>query len=262
MQYYNFMEESNKEEIKKKFAEKVVVVTGAGRGIGKEIALSFAREGADVVCISRTESNSEKVAEEIRAMGRKAWAFGIDVADAAAVTAMSTAVLKEAGRVDVLVNDAGVTRDNLFMRMNELEWDTVIDTNLKGTFFVCKSFIRSMIKQRSGRIINISSIVGLTGNAGQCNYAASKAGVVGFSKSLAREVASRNITVNAVAPGFIETDMTSVLSDNVKEALLREIPLGEVGKPSDIAGAVLFLASQEARYITGQVLVVDGGAAM
>lgn len=256
------MEESNREEVRKKFADKVVVVTGAGRGIGKEIALSFAREGANVVCISRTEANSGKVAEEIRSIGCKAWAFGIDVADAAAVTAMSATVLKEAGRVDVLVNDAGVTRDNLFMRMSELEWDTVIDTNLKGTYLVCKSFIRSMIKQRSGRIINIASIVGLTGNAGQCNYAASKAGVVGFSKSLAREVASRNITVNAVAPGFIETDMTSVLSDNVKEALLKEIPLGEVGKPSDIAGAVVFLASSEARYITGQVLVVDGGAAM
>ena len=208
-----------------RFEGQVVVVTGAGRGIGRSIALSFAKEGADVVCISRTQANSGKVAEEIRQMGRKAWAFGIDVADSAAVNEMSAAVLKEAGKIDVLVNNAGVTRDNLFMRMSEEEWDTVINTNLKGAYLLCKSFIRSFIKQRSGRIINIASIVGLTGNAGQCNYAASKAALVGFTKSLAREVASRSITVNAIAPGFIETDMTGALSENVKEAFLKEIPL-------------------------------------
>lgn len=245
-----------------RFEGQVVVVTGAGRGIGRSIALSFAKEGADVVCISRTQANSGKVAEEIRQMGRKAWAFGIDVADSAAVNEMSAAVLKEAGKIDVLVNNAGVTRDNLFMRMSEEEWDTVINTNLKGAYLLCKSFIRSFIKQRSGRIINIASIVGLTGNAGQCNYAASKAALVGFTKSLAREVASRSITVNAVAPGFIETDMTGALSENVKEAFLKEIPMNQIGKPEDIAGAALFLASTDARYITGHVLVVDGGFAM
>ncbi len=245
-----------------RFEGQVVVVTGAGRGIGRSIALSFAKEGADVVCISRTQANSDKVAEEIRQMGRKAWAFGIDVADSAAVNEMSAAVLKEAGKIDVLVNNAGVTRDNLFMRMSEEEWDTVINTNLKGAYLLCKSFIRSFIKQRSGRIINIASIVGLTGNAGQCNYAASKAALVGFTKSLAREVASRSITVNAIAPGFIETDMTGALSENVKEAFLKEIPMNQIGKPEDIAGAALFLASTDARYITGHVLVVDGGFAM
>ena len=245
-----------------RFEGQVVVVTGAGRGIGRSIALSFAKEGADVVCISRTQANSGKVAEEIRQMGRKAWAFGIDVADSAAVNEMSAVVLKEAGKIDVLVNNAGVTRDNLFMRMSEEEWDTVINTNLKGAYLLCKSFIRSFIKQRSGRIINIASIVGLTGNAGQCNYAASKAALVGFTKSLAREVASRSITVNAVAPGFIETDMTGALSENVKEAFLKEIPMNQIGKPEDIAGAALFLASTDARYITGHVLVVDGGFAM
>ena len=245
-----------------RFEGQVVVVTGAGRGIGRSIALSFAKEGADVVCISRTQANSGKVAEEIRQMGRKAWAFGIDVADSAAVNEMSAVVLKEAGKIDVLVNNAGVTRDNLFMRMSEEEWDTVINTNLKGAYLLCKSFIRSFIKQRSGRIINIASIVGLTGNAGQCNYAASKAALVGFTKSLAREVASRSITVNAIAPGFIETDMTGALSENVKEAFLKEIPMNQIGKPEDIAGAALFLASTDARYITGHVLVVDGGFAM
>lgn len=245
-----------------RFEGQVVVVTGAGRGIGRSIALSFAKEGADVVCISRTQANSDKVAEEIRQMGRKAWAFGIDVADSAAVNEMSATVLKEAGKIDVLVNNAGVTRDNLFMRMSEEEWDTVINTNLKGAYLLCKSFIRSFIKQRSGRIINIASIVGLTGNAGQCNYAASKAALVGFTKSLAREVASRSITVNAIAPGFIETDMTGALSENVKEAFLKEIPMNQIGKPEDIAGAALFLASTDARYITGHVLVVDGGFAM
>lgn len=245
-----------------RFEGQVVVVTGAGRGIGRSIALSFAKEGADVVCISRTQANSDKVAEEIRQMGRKAWAFGTDVADSAAVNEMCAAVLKEAGKIDVLVNNAGVTRDNLFMRMSEEEWDTVINTNLKGAYLLCKSFIRSFIKQRSGRIINIASIVGLTGNAGQCNYAASKAALVGFTKSLAREVASRSITVNAIAPGFIETDMTGALSENVKEAFLKEIPMNQIGKPEDIAGAALFLASTDARYITGHVLVVDGGFAM
>lgn len=244
------------------FEGQVVVVTGAGRGIGRGIALAFAKQGAAVVCISRTQAHSDHVAEEIRQQGGKAWAYAFDIADGAAVAEKCPEILKEVGKVDILVNNAGVTRDNLFMRMNEQEWDAVLNTNLKGAYLVCKAFIRSFIKQRSGRIVNIASIVGIAGNAGQCNYAASKAGLIGFSKSLAREVASRNITVNVVAPGFINTDMTSVLSDSVKEALLKEIPLGEVGTPEDIAAAVLFLSSQEARYITGHVLVVDGGFAM
>ncbi len=245
-----------------KFEGQIVVVTGAGRGIGRGIALAFAQQGADVVCISRTQANSDKVATGIREIGRKAWAYALDVANPSAVAETCASILKETGKVDVLVNNAGVTRDNLFMRMSEEEWDTVVDTNLKGVFLLCKAFIRSFIKQRSGRIINIASIVGIKGNAGQCNYAASKAALIGFSKSLAREVASRNITVNVIAPGFIGTDMTSVLPDSVKETLLKEIPLGEVGTPEDIAGPVLFLAGKEARYITGHVLVVDGGVAM
>ncbi len=246
----------------KRFENSVVVVTGAGRGIGKAIALAFAKEGADVVCVARTQANVDAVAEEIRGLGRRSWGYAVDVTDAAAVAEMSAFVLKEAGKVDILVNNAGVTRDNLFMRMSEADWDTVLNTNVKGAYLVSKSFIRGMIKQRSGHIVNIASIVGLKGNAGQCNYAASKAALIGFTKSLAREVAGRSITVNAIAPGFIDTDMTAVLPESIREAFLKEIPMGEIGKAEDVANSVLFLASSEARYITGQVLVVDGGAAM
>ena len=192
-------------------ANQIAVVTGAGRGIGRAIALKFAAEGADVVCVSRTQENSEKVAGEIRALGRKAWAFAVDVADAAAVSAAAEKILAECGKVDILVNNAGVTRDGLLMRMSDADWDTVLDTNLKGAFLVTKAFSRAMLKARAGRIINISSVIGLIGNAGQCNYAASKAGLIGFTQSVARELASRGITVNAIAPGFIETDMTAEL---------------------------------------------------
>ena len=243
-------------------ASQIAVVTGAGRGIGRAIALKFAAEGADVVCVSRTAANSEKVAAEVRALGRKSWMHALDVADAAAVAAAAEKILAECGKVDILVNNAGVTRDGLLMRMSDGDWDAVLDTNLKGAFLVTKAFCRAMIKQRSGRIINISSVIGLIGNAGQCNYAASKAGLIGFTQSAAREVASRGITVNAVAPGFIETDMTSALGEDLRKELLGRIPLNSFGQPEDIANAVLFLAGPGSRYITGQVLTVDGGMVM
>jgi 3-oxoacyl-[acyl-carrier protein] reductase len=243
-------------------ANQVAVVTGAGRGIGRSVALKFAAAGADVVCVSRTVENSEKVAGEVRAMGRKAWAVAVDVADSSAVGVAVEKILAEAGKVDILVNNAGVTRDTLLMRMGDADWDTVLDTNLKGAFLFTKAFSRSFIKQRSGCIINMASVIGLIGNAGQCNYAASKAGLIGFTKSVAREFASRGITVNAVAPGFIETDMTAGLNDTLKTELLKKIPLGRIGQAEDVAEAALFLAGPGAKYITGQVLTVDGGLVM
>src|SRR5205085_8433891 len=226
----------------------IAVVTGAGRGIGRAIALKFAAEGADVVCVSRTAENSEKVAGEVRALGRKGWAVALDVADAKAVETTSEKIHADAGRIDILVNNAGVTRDGLLMRMSEEQWDTVLNTNLRGAFTVTKGFVRALIKQRSGRIINIASVIGLIGNAGQANYAASKAGLIGFTKSVAREVASRGITVNVIAPGFIETDMTAVLTDEIKGNVLKQIPMNSLGKADDIANAALYLASPGARY--------------
>ncbi len=243
-------------------ANQMAVVTGAGRGIGHAIALKFAAAGADVVCISRTAANAEKAAGEITALGRRAWAHALDVADAVAVAATATRILEEAGRVDILVNNAGITRDGLLMRMSDEDWDAVLNTNLKGAFLLTRAFARAFIKQRAGRIINVASVIGLMGNAGQCNYAASKAALLGFTKSVAREFASRGITVNALAPGFIETDMTGALSEELKTAILKQIPLGTFGQAEDIAHAALFLASPAARYITGQVLVVDGGMVM
>lgn len=243
-------------------SDKIAVVTGAGRGIGRGIALRFASEGADVVCVSRTAENAEKVAAEVRAMGRRAWAYAVDVADGAAVGAVVEEILREAGRVDLLVNNAGVTRDGLLMRMSESDWDTVVNTNLRGAFHVIRGFTRALIKQRSGRIINIASVIGLMGNAGQCNYAASKAGLIGLTKSVARELASRGITCNAIAPGFISTDMTSVLGDDMRAELLKRIPLNAFGEAEDIAQAALYLAGPGGRYVTGQVLVVDGGMVM
>src|SRR5580765_6104087 len=194
-------------------ANQIAVVTGAGRGIGRAIALKFASAGADVACISRTAENSERVAGEVRALGRKAWGYAVDVSDPASVNSAAERILAEAGRVDILVNNAGVTRDGLLMRMSEQDWDTVLDTNLKGAFLFTKAFTRALLKQRSGRIINVASIIGLIGNAGQANYAASKAALIGFTKSAARELASRGITVNAIAPGFIETDMTAAVNE-------------------------------------------------
>lgn len=243
-------------------ANQTAVVTGAGRGIGRAIALKFAAEGADVACVSRTAENSEKVAAEVRALGRRAWPLAVDVADAAAVTAAAEKILAEAGRVDILVNNAGITRDGLLMRMSEADWDAVLDTNLKGAFLFTKAFTRTFLKQRSGRILNVASVIGLIGNAGQANYAASKAALIGFTKSVARELASRGITANALAPGFVETDMTAALNEQLRAELLKTIPLASFGQPEDIAQAALFLASPAARYITGQVLTVDGGMVM
>ena len=243
-------------------ANQIAVVTGAGRGIGRAIALKFAAEGADIVCVSRTAENSGKVANEVRALGRRAWAHAVDVAESRAVAEAGEKILAETGRVDILVNNTGITRDGLLVRMSEQDWDTVLDTNLKGAFLFTKAFARAFIKRRSGRVINISSVTGLIGNAGQCNYAASKAALIGFTKSVARELASRGITVNALAPGFVETDMTAALSEEVRRELLQKIPLNAFGQPDDIANAALFLASPAARYITGQVITVDGGMVM
>lgn len=243
-------------------SQQVAVVTGAGRGIGRAIALKLAAAGADVVCLSRTAENSAKVADEVRALGRQAWPLAVDVSDVAAVQDAAGQALSLAGRVDVLVNNAGVTRDGLLMRMSEADWDTVLNTNLRGAFVLTKAFSRTLIKQRSGRIINIASVVGLIGNAGQCNYAASKAGLIGFTKSVAKELASRGVTCNAIAPGFIESDMTAVLDESVRTTLMKQIPLGALGQPDDIAEAVLYLAGPGGRYVTGQVLTVDGGMVM
>ena len=246
----------------KQLENQIAVVTGAGRGIGRAIALKFASEGADVVCVSRTAENSEKVAGEVRALGRKAWAFAVDVSDSVAVSAAAEKILADCGKVDILINNAGVTRDGLLMRMSDADWDSVLNTNLKGAFLFTKAFTRSFVKQRSGRIISVASVIGLIGNAGQANYAASKAGLIGFTQSVAKELGSRGITVNALAPGFIETDMTAALSAELKADLLKRIPLNSLGQPEDIANAALFLASPGARYITGQVLTVDGGMVM
>ncbi len=243
-------------------ANQIAVVTGAGRGIGRVIALKFAAAGADVVCVSRTAENSEKTAAEVLALGRRAWAFAVDVSDPAAIAAAAEKILAGTGRVDVLVNNAGVTKDGLLMRMSEADWDTVLDTNLRGAFLFTKAFTRTFLKQRSGRIINLASVIGLVGNAGQCNYAASKAGLIGFTKSVAKEFGSRGVTCNAIAPGFIATDMTAALDDKLKEALLKQIPLGALGEPDDIAEAALYLAGPGGRYVTGQVLTVDGGMVM
>jgi 3-oxoacyl-[acyl-carrier protein] reductase len=243
-------------------ANQIAVVTGAGRGIGRAIALKFAAAGADVVCISRTAENSEKVAAEIRALGRKAWPHALDVSSATGVNEVSARIIADTGRIDILVNNAGITRDGLLMRLSEEDWDAVIDTNLKGAFLLTKAFTRTFLKQRAGRILNIASVIGLIGNAGQANYAASKAALIGFTKSAARELASRGITVNAIAPGFIETDMTAVLNEEMRTELLKRIPLNCFGQSEDVAEAALFLASSRARYITGQVLTVDGGMVM
>ena len=243
-------------------ANQVAVVTGAGRGIGQAIALKLAGGGADVACVDLKLEFCAETVQKAQALGRKAWGFAANVADAASVDAAVEQILAANGKVDILVNNAGITKDGLLMRMSEADWDAVLDINLKGTFLFTKAFTRSFLKQRSGRIVNIASVIGLIGNAGQCNYGASKAGVIGFTKSAARELASRGITVNAIAPGFIETAMTAKISPEAREALLKQIPLGSLGQPDDVANAVLFLASPAARYITGQVLSVDGGMAM
>src|SRR5256714_14061986 len=246
-----------------RFEGQVAVVTGAGRGIGRAIALRFASEGARVACVSRTEENAKKIADEINGLqSESAKAYAVDVADHPAVQKIGARILEDFGRADILVNNAGVTRDALAMRMSLEDWDAVINTNLRDALSFTLSLVRVMTKQRNSRIITIRSEIGLMGNAGQTNYAASKAGLIGLTKSLARELASRNITVNAVAPGFITTDMTAGLSDEIKNSIQSKIPLGKTGTAEDIANAVAFLASTEAGYITGQVLCVDGGIVM
>lgn len=246
-----------------KLEGKKALVTGASRGIGRAIALALAAEGADVaVNYAGSEAAAKAVAAEIEAMGRKAFVIQADISSNAAATEMIDKVVAEFGRIDILVNNAGITRDGLLMRMKEEDWDAVLTTNLKGVFNCTKASIKYMMKQRAGHIVSISSVVGLMGNAGQANYAAAKAGVIGFTKAVAKEVAARGITVNAVAPGFIQTDMTKVLSEKVVEGMKASIPLSRLGDPEDIAKAVVFLASDDANYITGQTLNVDGGMVM
>ncbi|MFC4184633.1 3-oxoacyl-[acyl-carrier-protein] reductase [Saccharococcus thermophilus] len=242
---------------------KVALVTGASRGIGRAIALELARQGANVaVNYAGSEAKAYEVVEEIKKMGKEAVAIQADVSSAEAVERMVKTVLEQFGRIDILVNNAGITRDNLLMRMKEEEWDQVMNTNLKGVFHCIKAVTRPMMKQRYGRIVNIASIVGISGNPGQANYVAAKAGVIGLTKTAARELASRNITVNAVAPGFITTDMTDSLSDELKAEMLKQIPLARFGEPEDVAKVVAFLVSDAASYMTGQTLHVDGGMVM
>lgn len=241
---------------------KVAVVTGAGRGIGQAIALAFAKAGADVACVSRTEANAKQTADQISGLGRQAKPYAVDVSKSADVEAATEKILADFKKVDILVNNAGITKDGLIMRMSDEDWDVVMETNLGGAFRFTKSLSRGFLKQRSGKIINITSIIGLIGNAGQSNYASSKAALIGFTKSVAKEFGSRGITCNAIAPGFIETDMTHGLKEELKTKLLENIPLARLGKSEDIAAAALYLASSAADYVTGQVLTVDGGMVM
>ena len=241
---------------------KVAIITGASRGIGKVIAEQIAKVGAKTVCVSRSFSDVEKVAKEINEQDFTAIAMACDISNGKQYQELVKSVIEKFGSVDILVNNAGVTKDNLIMRMSDDDWNVVIDTNLKGAFNGIKAVTRHMIKQRSGRIINISSVVGLIGNAGQANYAASKAGLIGLTKATAKELASRGITANCIAPGYIETDMTNRLPEKMKNALIEQIPLGRIGQAIDVAATVCFLASDEAGYITGQTFTVDGGMVM
>ncbi|KPN93087.1 3-oxoacyl-[acyl-carrier-protein] reductase [Lysinibacillus sp. ZYM-1] len=247
----------------RKLEGKVAVVTGASRGIGRAIALKLAEEGAKVVVnYSGSQAKAEEVVAKIQESGGEAIAVQASVSQTEEVTTLMDKAVKTFGSLDILVNNAGITRDNLLMRMKEDEWDDVLDTNLKGVFLCTKAVTRQMMKQRAGRIINISSIVGVAGNAGQANYVAAKAGVIGLTKTTAKELASRNILVNAIAPGFIETEMTDQLPEDIKQGMLTQIPLAKLGQPEDIAKAVAYLASDDANYMTGQTLHIDGGMVM
>ncbi|MFS0656055.1 3-oxoacyl-[acyl-carrier-protein] reductase [Bacillus sp. 179-C3.3 HS] len=242
---------------------KTAVVTGASRGIGRSIAIDLAKSGANVVVnYSGNEAKANEVVDEIKALGQQAFAVKADVSNAEEVQALMKQAIDTFGSIDILVNNAGITKDNLLMRMKENEWDDVININLKGVFNCTKAVTRQMMKQRSGRIINLASVVGVSGNPGQANYVAAKAGVIGLTKTTAKELASRHITVNAVAPGFISTDMTDKLDDNVQTEMLKQIPLARFGAPEDISNVVVFLASEGASYITGQTIQVDGGMVM
>ena len=246
-----------------RFVDQVAVITGAGRGIGQAIAQRLAAEGARIAVVSRTMENAQKTADQLNQQKPEtALAYAVDVANGEAVADLCSEVLKTFGKVHVLVNNAGITRDRLSMRMAEEDWDQVLDTNLKGAFHFIQNLQRPMMRQSYGRIVNISSVSGLIGQAGQVNYSASKAGLIGLTKALAREIAGRKVTVNAIAPGFISTDMTAQLPENVREELRKLIPLGTFGETGDVAAAVAFIASPEAKYITGQVLTVDGGMVM
>jgi 3-oxoacyl-[acyl-carrier protein] reductase len=242
--------------------DKVALVTGAARGIGREIAVSFAKEGCDIVAWDINMQETDELARTVEGYGRKLMAQEVDITDAAKVSEAVNKILDKLGKVDILVNNAGITKDNLLLRMSEAEWDAVIDVNLKGTFNCIKAASKLMIKQRSGKIINIASIIGIIGNAGQANYSASKAGIIALTKTMAKELACRNINVNAVAPGFIQTEMTAKLPEDVKQKMLEAIPLSKFGSPKDVAALCVFLASEEANYITGQTIVIDGGMVM
>lgn len=243
-------------------AQKIAVVTGGAQGIGREIALLFAREGADVALIDRDAEALEKTRVEVEGLGRRALALAADVSSAGETREAVNKIIDSMGRIDILVNNAGVTRDGFLLRMSEADWDTVLAVNLKGAFNMTRAAAKPMLKQRAGRIINIASVIGLVGNAGQANYAASKAGIIGFTKSAAKELASRGITANAIAPGFIETRMTGALPDDVRQKMLAGIPLGRYGTPAEVANVALFLASGLSEYVTGQTIVVDGGLVM
>jgi 3-oxoacyl-[acyl-carrier protein] reductase len=254
---------SSKAAQSKKLEGKVAIVTGASKGIGREIARLFASEGAKLVLTARSGDLLNELAGEIRAAGgEEPLCFSLDVKQSEKVDELVDKTLDKFGRIDILVNNAGITRDGLLLRMSDEDWDDVLDTNLKGAFFCLRAVAKPMMRQRAGRIINMASVIGLTGNSGQANYSASKAGVIALTKSAAKELGSRNILINAIAPGFIDTDMTRALGDEIKDALLKLIPIGALGKPIDVAKAALFLASDESNFITGQVLTVDGGMVM
>jgi len=242
--------------------DKVALITGGARGIGREIAFLFAQEGADIIVADVNIEEAEKTAKDIQAKGMKSLALAMDVTDYAKVEQAFNKILDKFTKVDILVNNAGITKDNLILRMSQAEWDAVLNVNLKGTFNCLKAVSRIMLKQRSGKIVNIASIIGIIGNAGQANYSASKAGIIALTKSAAKELASRNINVNAVAPGFIQTDMTAKLPEELKQKMKEQIPLDRFGSAQDVAATCLFLASEEANYITGQTIVVDGGMVM